>query len=61
MKNYQEDLINAIINNDDDGIKEYLVKWKGYTKRYNCWIKESDFIEKDILIEYNKDLMEEKY
>jgi hypothetical protein len=44
---------------DSDGKKEYLVKWKGYNKKYNTWVKEDDFIENDILIEYNKDIMEE--
>lgn len=42
-----------------DGKKLYFVKWKGYNKKYNSWISEDDFVEKDILDEYNKDLMEE--
>ena len=24
------------------GVKEYLVKWKGYPDKFNSWVKESD-------------------
>lgn len=44
---------------DDKGNKEYYVKWKGYSKKQNTWVKECDFIEKELLNEYNKDLMDE--
>jgi hypothetical protein len=44
---------------DNNGNKEYFVKWKNYNKKYNTWVKEKDFIEKDILIEYNNDIMDE--
>lgn len=42
-----------------NGIKEYFVKWKGYKKIYNSWVKECDFDDKTILDEYNKDIEEE--
>lgn len=45
--------------NDVNGNKEYLVKWKGYNKKHNSWVQEDDFINKEIVDEYNKDLMEE--
>jgi hypothetical protein len=32
--------------------REYYVKWKKYGKQYNSWVKEKDFIEKDILKQY---------
>lgn len=35
---------------------EYLVKWKNYSKDYNSWVKEADFIEKDIINEYWKSI-----
>lgn len=44
---------------DNNGNKEYFVKWKNYNKKCNSWVKEKDFIEKDILIEYNNDIMDE--
>lgn len=43
----------------DDGMNEYHVKWKGYGKKYNTWVRECDFVESDLLNEYKKDLMEE--
>lgn len=57
VKTYEIQYISKhrIVNNN----KEYYVKWKGYAKKYNSWLKEDDFIEKDILDEYNRDLMEE--
>lgn len=42
-----------------DGTNEYYVKWKGYGKKHNSWVKESDFIESDLLNEYKRDLMED--
>ncbi|KAI7847013.1 hypothetical protein BDC45DRAFT_419580, partial [Circinella umbellata] len=31
---------------------EFLVKWKNYKKDYNSWVKEHDFINKDIIKDY---------
>lgn len=88
MKDYQHDLLNSIISNnniyieeknhsnqdiidkekhyevqyiishrlDKNGVKEYFVKWKGYKKLYNSWVKEYDFDDETILNEYNRDL-----
>lgn len=39
--------------------KEYLVKWRGYGKKYNSWVNEEDFIEKDIISDYNKDIVDD--
>lgn len=35
---------------------EFLVKWKKYTKDHNSWVKENDFIEKDIINKYWKSI-----
>lgn len=57
-KNYE---VQYIYQHRDstNGKKEYLVKWKGYNKKYNTWVNEDNFIEKDILDEYHQDLMDE--
>jgi hypothetical protein len=39
--------------------KEYFVKWKKYNKKYNSWVKEKDFLQKQILNNYNSSIMEE--
>lgn len=44
---------------DKNGVTEYFVKWKGYKKIYNSWVKECDFDDMEIIDEYNKDLEEE--
>jgi hypothetical protein len=43
-----------------NGIKEYFVKWRGYTKKHNSWVLETNFLQKDMINEYNNDLMEEE-
>ncbi|KAI8327746.1 hypothetical protein BC941DRAFT_363916 [Chlamydoabsidia padenii] len=35
-----------------DNSKEYYVKWKGYNKNSNSWVKETDFNSKDIIEQY---------
>jgi hypothetical protein len=50
-------IINSRVN-EITHKKEYLVKWKKYSKKYNSWIKESDFNEKEIIEEYNKSMNE---
>jgi hypothetical protein len=35
---------------------EYYIKWKNYSKDKNTWVKESDFIYKDIIINYWKSI-----
>jgi hypothetical protein len=46
---------------NDNGEKEYLVKWKGYSKKHNSWVKEKDFVERDIINSYTKDIMDEDF
>ena len=53
---YEQELAPALIEPDvyvvekvlkrrtRKGIKEMLVKWKGYTSKHNQWVKESDFV-----------------
>ncbi|KAI7872636.1 hypothetical protein K492DRAFT_139124 [Lichtheimia hyalospora FSU 10163] len=31
---------------------EYLVKWKNYRKDNNSWVKQCDFIDKDLISKY---------
>lgn len=38
--------------NNNDGSKEYFVKWKGYNKSNNSWVKKADFTSKDIINDY---------
>jgi hypothetical protein len=35
-----------------DNNREYFVKWKKFSKEHNSWVKECDFLEKDIIKEY---------
>jgi hypothetical protein len=37
--------------------KKYMfyVKWKGYSEKENSWVKEVDFKQKEIIIDYFKD------
>jgi hypothetical protein len=37
-----------------NGSKEYFIKWKGYNKRSNSWVKEIDFSSRDIIDQYWK-------
>lgn len=39
-----------------DNNREYFVKWKKYGKEHNSWVKECDFLEKDIIKEYLKSI-----
>lgn len=41
---------------DENGKKEYLVKWKKYPKRYNSWVQEIDFMDDDIIKQYNDEI-----
>ena len=34
--------------------RSYLVKWRGWTKRYNSWVKESDLHSPDLLAQYSR-------
>ena len=36
------------------GEKQFLVKWKGFTNRYNQWIKEEDMNAEDLVREYKR-------
>lgn len=45
--------------NDNTSEKEYFVKWKKYNKKYNSWVKESNFCQKKIIEDYHACLMEE--
>jgi hypothetical protein len=45
-----------ITHRDNNNCKEYYVKWKKYSKEYNSWVKEEDFMEKDIILEYNNSI-----
>lgn len=39
-----------------DETLEFLVKWKGYSKKVNSWVKYSDFTSPDLIIDYWKSL-----
>lgn len=39
-----------------DETLEFLVKWKGYSKKVNSWVKYSDFTSPDLIIAYWKSL-----
>lgn len=49
-----ESIINHKLENNND---VFLVKWKGYSEKYNNWIKVENFNETDMLegyIKYNR-------
>lgn len=55
VKNRESYKIENIISHkfkDNDYV--FLVKWKGYTEKYNSWIKAENFNETDMLEEYIK-------
>jgi hypothetical protein len=49
-------IIDSRINKEVNK-KEYLVKWKKYPKKYNSWVLESDFDQKQIIEEYEKSII----
>ena len=55
---FYEQELQKVINNDQvyevqkvlktrktNGETEYLINWKGYSSKFNSWIKESDFLK----------------
>ncbi|CEP17075.1 hypothetical protein [Parasitella parasitica] len=47
--------VEAIIqDNGDPQNREYLVKWKNYSKEHNSWVKTDDFTDADCIIDYWK-------
>ena len=40
--------------------RQYLVKWKGYSTKFNSWIKEDDFVDPLLVRQYYRRLQEAK-